>query len=417
MNNYKTTWITSIHVNRVRNLSDLQIDVCDATEMRHLILTGPNGAGKTSVISALVDHLIALAEDASLQYKELHSQLRFWREQMQSNTLESDPHKHQQAKQVLSGIESKINRFWGSVKPVYTNESLVPILYEARKFVIAYYGDSRQSKFVAPKNPEKPNLNYKIKENKVQEFLKFLVDLKVQQALARNEHQENDAQEIESWFSTFVDILRKLFHDPQLALKFDYRDYSFLIETAGKSFPFTGLSAGYSAALDIVADLILKMQDQNRRVRVFDMPGIVLVDEIETHLHLALQKEILPILTQIFPRVQFIVTTHSPFVLNSIKNAAVYDLVSQATVRDLTEYSYDALAEGFFGVETESGELKRRLEKIERILDEGVTDSSRIQLEYLIGDFEKIPDGLAPTQKARYQDLKKRYLNQGVSRS
>ena len=39
-----------------------------------------------------------------------------------------------------------------------------------------------------------------------------------------------------------------------------------------------------------------------------------------------LQKEIVPILTELFPNIQFILTTHSPFILNSAKNAVVYDL-------------------------------------------------------------------------------------------
>ena len=41
--------------------------------------------------------------------------------------------------------------------------------------------------------------------------------------------------------------------------------------------------------------------------------GIVLIDEIDLHLHIEFQKEILPLLLKIFPKIQFIITTHSPF--------------------------------------------------------------------------------------------------------
>lgn len=58
----------------------------------------------------------------------------------------------------------------------------------------------------------------------------------------------------------------------------------------------------------------------------FDMQGIVLIDEIETHLHLELQKIILKLLTTVFPNIQFIITTHSPFILSSLENTVVYDL-------------------------------------------------------------------------------------------
>lgn len=48
--------------------------------------------------------------------------------------------------------------------------------------------------------------------------------------------------------------------------------------------------------------------------------------KIETHLHLELQKNIMSLLTTIFHNIQFIVTTHSPFILNSLDNVVIYDL-------------------------------------------------------------------------------------------
>ena len=116
-----------------------------------------------------------------------------------------------------------------------------------------------------------------LKHNKVDQFLNFMVDCKV------NEGKTEDADYIRQWFVGFRNILRQIFDDTTLELDFNYKDYSFLIQTRGKSFKFTELSAGYSAALDIVADLILKMQSQNNVVRAYEKEGIVLIDEIETH--------------------------------------------------------------------------------------------------------------------------------------
>lgn len=231
-------------------------------------------------------------------------------------------------------------------------------MIQEKKIIIAYYPDSRVSSFKPVQTPGKTQLKYKILENNGDQFLQFLVNLKIQQALAKNEGKISDAEEIEKWFVAFTGILRRIFSDDSLNLDFNYRDYSFEIVTNGTHFPFTGLSAGYAAVLDIVADLILRMQSLNRVTRVFDMPGIALIDEVETHLHLSLQQDIMPILTTVFPKVQFIASTHSPFVLNSISNATIYDLKNRKCVQDLTEYSYEALAEGYFGVETDSGELK-----------------------------------------------------------
>lgn len=53
---------------------------------------------------------------------------------------------------------------------------------------------------------------------------------------------------------------------------------------------------------------------------------LVIVDEIENHLHPSMQRSILPNLVKAFPSAQFIVTTHSPFVVNSVIDSSVYAL-------------------------------------------------------------------------------------------
>lgn len=56
-------------------------------------------------------------------------------------------------------------------------------------------------------------------------------------------------------------------------------------------------------------------------------PYLVLVDELEAHLHAALQRSILPKLVKTFPAVQFIVSTHSPHVLSSVRDSSIYSLI------------------------------------------------------------------------------------------
>ena len=256
-----------------------------------------------------------------------------------------------------------------------------------------------------------------LKHNKVDQFLNFMVDCKVQEALARNEGKMEDADYIRQWFVGFRNILRQIFDDTTLELDFNYKDYSFLIQTHGKSFKFTELSAGYSAALDIVADLILKMQSQDNVVRAYEKEGIVLIDEIETHLHLELQRMILPMLTAIFPNIQFIVTTHSPFILNSLENAVAFDLEHREPIEDLTDYSYEALAEGYFGVRTDSSEIQMRLQRLEELIRaEQLSVSDKSELDMYLKDFDKIPEAVAPAVKAKYYDLKREWQNKNELR-
>ena len=80
---------------------------------------------------------------------------------------------------------------------------------------------------------------------------------------------------------------------------------------------------------DIINDLIMRVEKKGDNTE-----GIVLIDEIETHLHLELQKEILSLLVQMYPKIQFIVSTHSPFILSSIDNAVIFDLENTTLVSD-----------------------------------------------------------------------------------
>lgn len=102
---------------------------------------------------------------------------------------------------------------------------------------------------------------------------------------------------------------------------------------------FDELSAGYKTTLALVMDLARRMAVANADVyakenkSVLKSPAIVLIDEIDLHLHPSWQQRVLPDLTRIFPNTQFIVTTHSPQVLTGIlsecirvlKEGKVYD--------------------------------------------------------------------------------------------
>nr|WP_128798647.1 AAA family ATPase [Corallococcus coralloides] len=80
--------------------------------------------------------------------------------------------------------------------------------------------------------------------------------------------------------------------------------------------PATWLSQGYQSTIAWIADLIGQMYlDIGEAVPLEDMEGIVLIDELDLHLHPTWQVTLVPVLKRVFPRMQFIVTTHSPMLL------------------------------------------------------------------------------------------------------
>ena len=98
------------------------------------------------------------------------------------------------------------------------------------------------------------------------------------------------------------------------------------------------------------ADLLRKQASDY----TYDPCGFVLIDEPEMHLHLEMQYQILPLLTSLFPNLQFIVATHSPAVVSSIKNATVFDLSTGQMLGDSAAgSSFSELMQTHFGLENE----------------------------------------------------------------
>lgn len=402
-------YISEIQVNNLFHLHDLSIRIEDENSP-HLILTGKNGSGKTVLLTAIADFLDKIKNDSGLSFLRAGSWLKSATDRVAKN-LEGTPG-HHNAMLDLKESQKYYNSLYGKIDLVFSNGYGFIKDYQEGNFIIAFYQAARKTTILEPKNPTKPTLNVKgdSKSNLTSQLLNFLSDLKIQEALARNEGLQKEADRIKAWFKNFEAILSQFFEDPDLKLKFNYKDYSFRINTNGKSFKFTELSDGFIAILDIVADLILKMQANGSLSSEFNKPGIVLIDEIETHLHLKLQKIILPMLTTLFPNIQFIVTSHSPFVLSSLPNATAYDLEHHEPISNLTEYSYQALAEGYFGVSTDSNYARQRYEELQTLLKKvELSPSERMTAKQIFEDYKKIPEATASELVGAYRQLELMY--------
>ena len=74
-----------------------------------------------------------------------------------------------------------------------------------------------------------------------------------------------------------------------------------------------GMSSGELSILLMFVEILRQADNISTNIILEDIHGIVLIDEIDKHLHIKLQKEVLPAMLELFPNVQFIISTHSPF--------------------------------------------------------------------------------------------------------
>lgn len=103
----------------------------------------------------------------------------------------------------------------------------------------------------------------------------------------------------------------------------------FAVSVNGKvmKLPVTSLSDGYQSTISWIADLLGHVfLDGGANMEPSAMSGIVLLDEIDLHLHPTWQRRIVPILKRVFPKLQFIVTTHSPLVLTGFEKDEIIRL-------------------------------------------------------------------------------------------
>ncbi|MFG6367350.1 MAG: AAA family ATPase [Lachnospiraceae bacterium] len=407
-------YIKNLTIKKVRHLEDISIPLSE-NQMKHLILTGKNGSGKTSVVEALTEYLNSVFTDKYFNEREswlkeaqnkLETAIQSQKKEAEIEKLQNEICKRKKDfAQSRRGLSIEFNQ----------NTTDIIILKNKYHYIIAYYKADRIFEAEQPKHVEKVQLrdDYTLTEFPRREFVKYLLDLKMTEALARNNKKTEKADEIKTWFEELEKLLRMIFADESVKLDFDEETFQFHILQQGKEpFDFNTLSGGYQAVLDIVLDIMMRMQHHTQRSFDFHLTGIVLIDEIETHLHLELQKNILPFLTKFFPNIQFIVTSHSPFVLNSIKNVVIYDLENKILVEHgLDDVPYDGVVEGYFRVDKLSDILNQKFTKYKYLITKkALSDDDLSEIAELELYLDEIPDYLAIDIATEYQRLKLEFM-------
>lgn len=405
-------FIQSIYIEELRHLKNIKIDIA-SDEKKHLIITGKNGSGKSTVLEAIKGYLISLQDNNYKVRTKALGQVKEYEElilKCENNIEITKFEKAQQLDNLQRNIKSYkwyIDKYGDGVELQIKYRNIAQGQYDEGKLILAYFGAKRNTEVITPRGVEKIELDekYNLDSKPANQFLKYLVDLKTQQSFARNEGEEEEADKIGLWFKNFENSLKDLMGDNDIKLKFDYKNYNFtIVEKEKQPYGFNTLSDGYSAVLDIVMDLIMRME--KKASRAYDLQGIVLIDEVETHLHIQLQKKIMPFLINLFPNIQFIVTTHSPFVLNSIDNAVIYDLEKQIKVEDLSGYSYEGIVESYFDIDQYSQDIKNKVLRYEELVEKtNKTDEEDDEENKLRKYLKNIPKELSPELYGKFLDI------------
>lgn len=334
---------------------------------KNLIITGGNGSGKTSFINSIYEFLKdGLDQPNNNNKQHLEQQLSNYEYNLKQGGR--DGSNYSWYEQEIIQIKKRLHVLDNFHITTSTKDSV------NTRSLLRFHKALREAAITAPQFV--PRLSALVEENAHFSnekdgdniFENYLISLKTSQSYAISfDNDEEKATKIQNWFNKIETDLQGLFEDTQLKLRFDSTEGKFYLHQDMKDkFTFQTLSSGYSSILRIYADLIMRIEMWELTPESIE--GIVFIDEIDAHLHVSLQKQILRFFSNSFPKIQFIVTTHSPFVVSSVTDAVIYDLSSNQQIVDVSSYSNNVILQELFGVNPMSIVLSDKLEKIENIL-------------------------------------------------
>ena len=287
------------------------------------ILTGANGSGKTTILGILSRHFgwnkIELATPTKDETTGVFSWLSRFFGKKESNDRKigeiiyengrtdlNIPNQNGPQYQIeFSNHQSIPGINIPSHRPVYSYQQVPHISTQKRTKLEAFnlVMNSAQQRY---NNGHSQSSSYFIKET----LLNWAI------GGAGNEFITAD-KELYDYFKGFENILLKVLPSNLGFKKITIRSYEIVLETESGDFMLDAVSGGVSAIIDLAWQIYNCQRDESGNL-------IVLIDEIENHLHPSMQRKILPDLASAFPRIQFIISTHSPLVVGSSKNSKVY---------------------------------------------------------------------------------------------
>jgi predicted ATP-binding protein involved in virulence len=185
---------------------------------------------------------------------------------------------------------------------------------------------------------------------------------------------------------------------------FDERYDELILGTGKSDFQmFSNLSEGQRLLLTQVGDLVRRVIMLNPHLGrdvLQQTPGIVMIDELDLHLHPKWQRRIIEDLRRIFPKIQFIVTTHSPFLIQSLRSGEELVVLDGQPTAALGNKPLEEIAQGIMGIPNPEVSIRY----------ESMKNAARSFLE-ILEEAQKAPEDKLQEYKARLSEATAEYAD------
>jgi len=317
----------NIQIRGWRQFQDISLEFHD----RLTILTGANASGKTTILKILAQHFgwqLQFISTKAKKGKILRAIADFWGKDDLHNDNQSNqniighitydnettsdiivPSKNSPTYNInIRNLQPVSGLFIPSHRPipVYQEVQDIPTKVQTKDQAFNNYKNEILNRYRSGRGSNQPP-SFRIKQT--------LISLATfgygNQAVERN-------QEAIDTFEGFQEILRKVL-PPKIGFqRLTVSLPDVMIETNSGNFPIDSMSGGMASIFDIAWQIYMYSPEGESYV--------VTIDEPENHLHPELQRSLLTDFLKAFPNVQFIVSTHNPFIVGSVPDSNVYVL-------------------------------------------------------------------------------------------
>lgn len=216
--------------------------------------------------------------------------------------------------------------------------------------------------------------------------------LKMELNAFQKKHEIREYEAFKKIVSVFMKRISQLTSIPKISYSTQLEQ---LVYQEGETvLPISDLSAGYQSLLWMVMNLAyrLALLNPEKAENLGDTAGIVLIDEIDMHLHPKWQWNIVNALEETFPNIQFILATHSPIVISSCKNEQLIMIAEDQEIIYL-EDAYGYSVQDVLNFRQGTTERPKVIKELSEKFDEAIENDELESAEKLIKNGRHLSSG------------------------
>lgn len=240
------------------------------------------------------------------------------------------------------------------------------------------------------------NRSYKLEETRPYKDLEPIATLFGENGYLKHIKISANFEYIRQHFKTIQTLINLVLEkangsDKVILTHYDSSGFYFITPSnPGKPIPMEALSEGFKSTLVWLFDAVIRIVEKGGSLEnARDITGIILLDEVDLHLHPSWQRTILRSIETLFPNIQFIVTTHSPFVVQSAKKECLIALEMEkgsdnviAVDKNITsDLSYNAIVRDIFNIRFPfSREIEQEMDEF-REMQNAIRDNQEVDMK------------------------------------